>query len=194
MSNIAWDNFYNDHGRFYLLPHPALSEFVEKLKEIGAIRVLDLGCGSGKHLIALSEKGFDVDGIDFSPSGVRMANEWLEARGLEGKAIVADLHEKVKVYKNGEFDAVIAINSLHYQSSGEFLKTIKEINRLIKTGGLVLLVVPSKNSLILKPEFEQIIFNEDALRIALKDRLEILNLFMDEDKNYVVIARETKKA
>ena len=59
---------------------------------------------------------------------------------------------------------------------------------------MVLIVVPSKESLILKPEVEQMFVNEEALRLALKDRLEILNLYMDEDKNYVVIARETKKA
>ena len=194
MSNISWDKFYNDHGRFYLLPHPALAGFTEKVREIAGLRILDLGCGSGRHLVALAEKGYDVEGVDFSPEAVRIAKDWLESRELPGNAYVADIHEKLQTYKAAEFDAIIAINSLNFQTSDEFLKSIKEINRLLKTGGIVLLVVPSKNALILKPEVEQIFVNEEALRIALKDRLEILDLHVDEDKNYVVIARETKKS
>ena len=193
MSNITWDQFYNDHGRFYLMPHPALAGFIERIHEIAALRILDLGCGSGRHLVALAEKGYDVVGVDYSPAAVRMANEWLESRDLPGRAYVDDLHEKLSTYKNGEFDAIIAINSLNYQSSGHFLTSIIEINRLLKTGGMVLIVIPSKEALILKPEVEQMFVNEEALRLALKDRLEILDLHVDEDKNYVVIARETKK-
>lgn len=193
MSNVLWDKFYNSHGRFYLLPHPALEPFVEKLHEIAALRVLDLGCGSGRHLIALAEKGYDVEGVDFSPAAVRMANEWLERRELPGHAIVGDIYEKLKEYKDNEFDAIIAVNSLNYQSIDDFLKSIKEINRLLKTNGMVLLVLPSKESLILKPGIEQMFVNEEAIRVALKDRLEILDLHLDEDKCYVVIAQETKK-
>lgn len=194
MSNIAWDKFYNDHGRFYLTPHPALAEFCEKMHDIAAIKVLDLGCGSGSNLVELAKKGFDVEGVDFSPAAVRIANEWLENENLPGKAVIADLHEKLKTYKSAEFDAIIAVNSLNYQSSDQLLRSIKEINRLLKTGGIVLLVLPSQEALILKPEIEQIFVNEQALRIALQDRLEILHIYLDDDKNYVVIAQENKKA
>lgn len=193
MDNGTWDKFYNDHGRFYLLPHPAIPEFIEKLRGIAAIKILDLGCGSGRHLIALAEKGYDVEGVDFSPVAVRVANEWLESRDLPGKAVIADLHEKLQAYKNNEFDAIIAINSLNYQSSDSFLKSIKEVNRLLKTGGLVLIVLPSKESVIIKPETEQVLMNEQAIRVALRDHLEIIDLRIDDDKNYVIIARESKK-
>jgi len=193
MSAISWDQFYNDHGRFYLLPHSAIPEFIEKLKDVAAVKVLDLGCGSGRHLVALAEKGFDVEGVDFSPAAVHMANDWLTAKNLHGNAIVGDLHEKLGMYKAGEFDAILAINSLNYQSSAELLKSIREINRLLKTGGVALIVLPSKDALILKPEVEQMFVNEEALRIALRDHLEILDLHIDEDKNYVIIAQENKK-
>ena len=194
MSNIAWDKFYNANGRFYLLPNLALAEFCERMDTIAANKVLDLGCGSGRNMIYMAEKGFDIEGVDFSPEAVRIANQWLENEDLDGKAIVGDIHEKLKMYPNAEFDAIIAVNSLNYQSSDEFLRSIKEINRLLRTGGLALIIVPSQQAIILKPEIEQIFINEEALRIALKDRLEILHLYMDDEKNYVVIAKESKKA
>jgi SAM-dependent methyltransferase len=194
MAHKNWDKFYNQHGRFYLLPHPALPEFMEKLNDNNAKKILDLGCGSGRHLITLSENDFEAEGVDFSPSAVRMANEWLESRGLPGRAVVANIHEKLQTYKTASFDGILAINSLHYQSSDNLLKSLKEINRLLKTGGIALLVMPSKDALISRPDLEQIFVNEEALKIALKNRLEILNMYLDEDKCFVVVAQETKKA
>ncbi|SFD81668.1 Methyltransferase domain-containing protein [Actinopolyspora alba] len=38
-------------------------------------RVLDLGCGAGRHAVPLSRDGFDVLGIDSSPGAVDVARE-----------------------------------------------------------------------------------------------------------------------
>jgi SAM-dependent methyltransferase len=192
MSNIAWDKFYNDHGRFYLLPHPSIPEFIEKLKSIGARKVLDLGCGSGRHMIALAEKGFEIEGIDFSPAAVRIANESLENHNLPATAIIGDIHEKLAMFKTAEFDAVLAVNSLNYQESDHLLKSIKEINRVLKTGGIALIVLPSQEALIINPGIEQIFVNEKSISVALEGRLQILHKYLDEDKNFVIIAQETK--
>lgn len=42
-------------------------------------RVLDVGCGAGRHSLYLQEKGFDVLGIDISP----LAIEVCKRRGLK---------------------------------------------------------------------------------------------------------------
>src|SRR5262245_43465700 len=39
------------------------------------MRVLDVGCGPGRHAKALSERGIDVTGIDLSPDFVALARE-----------------------------------------------------------------------------------------------------------------------
>ncbi|MDE2589481.1 MAG: class I SAM-dependent methyltransferase, partial [Patescibacteria group bacterium] len=39
-------------------------------------RVLDAGCGNGRHVIFFSEQGFDVYGIDISNDAIKIAKEW----------------------------------------------------------------------------------------------------------------------
>ncbi|MBX0295922.1 methyltransferase domain-containing protein [Halomicroarcula sp. F27] len=54
-------------------------------------RVLDVGCGPGRHALALQERGHDVTGIDLSPGALRVARD----RGVEDarKCDVADVEE-----------------------------------------------------------------------------------------------------
>ncbi|MFQ5493101.1 MAG: class I SAM-dependent methyltransferase [Candidatus Dojkabacteria bacterium] len=189
MPQQTWDEFYEEHGRFYLLPHPAFKRVVKLLNEIDTKTVIDLGCGNGRHLVALAEEGFDVNGIDFSPAAVDIAQKWLKERHLPGRASIADVHDEIKTFKKDSFDAVFAVNSLNFQSSNDFIDTLREINRLLKTEGILFLVVPSHDSKKNK-RHKQFYFNEDGLKVALDDMFEIIELSRDDDKNFVVIAKE----
>lgn len=48
-----------------------------------ARRVLDLGCGAGRHALELAARGYDVTGIDPSPAMVAYAREQAMYRGLD---------------------------------------------------------------------------------------------------------------
>lgn len=48
-------------------------------------RVLDIGCGAGRHSIYLQKKGFDVLGIDFSPLAVKVS----KLRGLKKARVLS---------------------------------------------------------------------------------------------------------
>ena len=73
----------------------------------GASSVLEPGCGSGRMLVALADRGLDVAGIDVSPRMVELARERLGGRGT---VLLADMSE----FDFGrEFDgAVCPINTL----------------------------------------------------------------------------------
>lgn len=67
-------------------------------------RVLDVGCGPGRHALALQERGHDVTGIDRSPGALRVARD----RGVADARIldVADVGEL-----NQRFDAVVMLGN-----------------------------------------------------------------------------------
>ncbi|WP_135303474.1 class I SAM-dependent methyltransferase [Haloarcula amylovorans] len=64
--------------------------------------VLDVGCGPGRHALALQERGYDVTGIDLSPGALRVASD----RGVEDarRCDVADVGEI-----DERFDAVVML-------------------------------------------------------------------------------------
>jgi hypothetical protein len=51
-------------------------------------RVLDLGCGTGRAMLALGQCGYDVTGVDLSPSMLARAREKLDAEGLTNAKLV----------------------------------------------------------------------------------------------------------
>lgn len=64
-------------------------------------RVLDIGCGAGRHSLYLQQQGFDVTGIDASPGAVTVC----KSRGLK-KVLVRPINDVGK-FKAGAFDTVL---------------------------------------------------------------------------------------
>lgn len=87
-------------------------------------RVLDIGCGAGRHSLYLQEKGFDVLGIDISPLAIKVC----QLRGLK-KAEVMSFDEVY--FKPDSFDAVIMMGN-NFGLFGSFKKAKRLLRRLHK--------------------------------------------------------------
>ncbi|SLN58153.1 Magnesium-protoporphyrin O-methyltransferase [Roseivivax jejudonensis] len=79
-------------------------------------RVLDAGCGAGQMTRALAERGAEVTAIDLSPALVSIARERLPADlGTRVTFLAGDMTEA----HLGEFDHVLAMDSLIYYAAGD---------------------------------------------------------------------------
>jgi cyclopropane fatty-acyl-phospholipid synthase-like methyltransferase len=65
--------------------------FAPLLKARGARRVLDLGCGAGRHLVYLAREGFEMHGMDIAENGLAHAQRWLESESLAAELIKSDM-------------------------------------------------------------------------------------------------------
>ncbi|ATI48333.1 class I SAM-dependent methyltransferase [Vibrio parahaemolyticus] len=75
-------------------------------------KLLELGCGEGHHCRAFQKLGFEVTGIDISPTAIAWAKKKAKATGIEGKYYTADL--TVESFQLPErYDVVIDGNCLH---------------------------------------------------------------------------------
>lgn len=70
------------HRRYQLTP--THSEVVEAAKIIPPGRVLDLGCGNGRNVLYLQQKGFTVEGWDRSSESLTNLQQIIVAEQLEG--------------------------------------------------------------------------------------------------------------
>ena len=68
-------------------------------------RVLDVGCGAGRHALHLQERGFDVTGIDASPGAVEVC----EARGLDDARVLPV--EDADALGDDSFDAALLMGN-----------------------------------------------------------------------------------
>lgn len=91
-----WDKSYENRDNFVFYPHEEVIRFVSKFirKRIALNdfhdatpgsalgRVLDLGCGIGRHVIYCHDMGLEAYGVDLSDAAVRVACEWAGQKNL----------------------------------------------------------------------------------------------------------------
>jgi len=121
--------------------------------------ILDVGCGWGLLLkqLSLLDRNLKLFGIDISPEMVKVAkNNFLENLEIEIKEGSAD---KLP-YKDNTFDYVTCILSFHHHPNS--LRSLQEMNRVLKPGGQLILLDAFKENIIQKIflKYNEFIFNE----------------------------------
>jgi len=83
------------------------ADFIEQeIRYNKSLRILDVGCGTGRHSIELTKRGYSVTGIDLSPSQLKRANEKAEKEGLKINFLQHDARNLPFV---NEFDVAIML-------------------------------------------------------------------------------------
>jgi len=131
-------------------------------------KVLDLGCGNGRYFKVIKEKGALYFGTDISEKLLEIArNRYPEAdfQKIDGLSLP---------YPDGFFDKVYAIAVLHHIPSFLLrLKFLKEVKRVIKDNGVLVLTIwrPRKRELCL-------ILKYTILKIIGKSKLDFKDAFV----------------
>lgn len=102
-------------------------DFVQKLLGLSdGDRIVDIGCGAGRHAILLQERGFDVTGVDLSPRILRLAREAWEERNSQGRGPVWMPGDMRWLPANGPFDAAILLDHAFgvFEDDADHLRTL----------------------------------------------------------------------
>jgi ubiquinone/menaquinone biosynthesis C-methylase UbiE len=108
----------------------------------GKKKILDVGCGYGRFTIPLAKFGFEIEGIDITPSLIKKAKEDSKEEGVNITFRVGDMRNLP--YKNESFDAIICMWSVFVELTKESdqLKSVKEMLRVLKKEGIALIEMP----------------------------------------------------
>jgi ubiquinone/menaquinone biosynthesis C-methylase UbiE len=142
-----WDSIYKQHGSWLQLPHEDMPKVVELLTQRGVKIVLDVGCGAGRHVVYLAGQGFQVSGLDSSHEAIKMNREALKKMNLRAELTVASMYEKLS-YSDSHFDAIICTKALNHGTIKSIRSTIKEMERVLKPGGIIFIVVTKSRKIL----------------------------------------------
>jgi SAM-dependent methyltransferase len=118
----------------------------QKLDIKPGFRILDAGCGTGRHICeAYRLKNVDVVGIDLNVDDLRKATSMLAAMYLEdpdnSRLCVMPMADLTKLpFKDGVFDLVICSEVLEHIPDN--VAAIKELIRVLKSGSNLVVSVP----------------------------------------------------
>lgn len=101
------------------------------------LRLLDVGCGPGWHLMSWRELGFDVAGLDSSASMLKIARKNLDAAGYECPFYQADIRDVGKLPDLSGFDfAVSHLNFFNLFPREERALLFLSVARMVRPGGI----------------------------------------------------------
>jgi 2-polyprenyl-3-methyl-5-hydroxy-6-metoxy-1,4-benzoquinol methylase len=110
-------------------PPDALVELVQDGK-VRPCRTIDLGCGAGNYAIYLAGLGFDVTGVDSSPTAIKISGEHAKKRGVRCRFIVADLLGDLQEV-TGTFDFAYDWELLHHIFPEDRESYIKNVHKIL---------------------------------------------------------------
>ncbi len=109
-------------------------------------RVLDMGCGGGRHAFALYRRGADVVALDMSEQDLHEVEVMFRALELEGEIPAGASATAVRgtayglPFADASFDRVIAAEIMEHLP--EDTAAMAELYRVLKPGGLIAVTVP----------------------------------------------------
>lgn len=132
-------------------------------------RVLDAGCGFGEWVVFLSRRGYNAEGLDYSPELIsRLRREYADLSWVEGRT------QSIPV-PDATFDAIVSWGVIEHDPNGP-QRALAEFRRVLTAAGRLIVTVPadtermradSKAQFPGEGKFFQFLFKPEELNSAL---------------------------
>lgn len=114
-------------------------DFIEaELKYNKFMKIIDIGCGTGRHTVELTKRGYNVTGVDLSDSMLEKAREKAVKQNLK---IRFEKHDARNLPFLNEFDAAIMIceGAFSLMETDEMnFEILKNVTKALKNNGKII--------------------------------------------------------
>jgi len=129
-----------------LIPYQELlGTICEELEIKPGEKILEAGCGTGNLALKIKERGGEVIGLD----NCQEALDIYLKKDPTAKVVLADLREKLP-FPDNYFDKIACNNTLYIIPKEKHLETLKELYRILKLDGKIVIVNPHEKNKIFK--------------------------------------------
>jgi 2-polyprenyl-3-methyl-5-hydroxy-6-metoxy-1,4-benzoquinol methylase len=134
------------------------TEVLAELVALDGKEVVDVGCGEGSLVRAMTRAGARVKGVE---CGARQLEKARAAAPVGGESYLEGVGEDLPL-EDGSADVVVFFNSLHHVPEAQQATALAEAVRVLRPGGLVYVAEPLAEG----PQFELVrpVHDETAVR------------------------------
>jgi 2-polyprenyl-3-methyl-5-hydroxy-6-metoxy-1,4-benzoquinol methylase len=134
-----WENLHANARFQPKYPHEIVVRWVmTNFKSNRSARILDLGCGAGRHTMFMANEGFNVVSADISKNGVAETALRAQQSGHDIETAVTPLHQIN--FAPESFDGIMSYGVFNYASMDEIHQAVQKIHSILKPGGKALVV------------------------------------------------------
>jgi ubiquinone/menaquinone biosynthesis C-methylase UbiE len=114
---------------------------LDKLERLAPGRdALDIGCGTGRNVLRLADRGFRVHGIDHSEAMLTIAERKVREGGFADRVELRPGDVRELPFADASFDVAMATGVLHHLP--DLAPAVAEAARVLRTGGVLCLADP----------------------------------------------------
>ncbi len=123
-------------------------DFIEqKMSLQRGMRILDIPCGHGRHMIELGKRGYEMTGVDLNTFFLKKAQEEADAQGVKMRLQQGDMRN---ISFENEFDVALNLFTAlgYFEEDEDDRKVFAGVLRSLKSGGQFLVDFMNRDRLI----------------------------------------------
>jgi len=119
---------------------------ITKFGSLGALRVIEIGAGTGTYAALLARRGARVTLLDFSPNALARARRFFERNRISAEYVLADAMD-LPAELLGACDISMSFGLAEHFLGADRLRIIQAHFDLLRNGGLTFVSVPNRRNL-----------------------------------------------
>jgi tellurite methyltransferase len=144
--NVSWDDCWQEEdiltNPWWTVPSEEVIKWLPRLQSCKAKRVLDLGCGIGRHVEFFLKHNFEVHGMDYSFNALTYCKENVYKK-YEAPLKLARGDMIRLPYSNNVFDFAILYNVIYHQTLNGIQSILSEAMRVLQKGAHIFVNFPT---------------------------------------------------
>lgn len=139
-----WETFWKnvDLRADWQAPTQEVRELLSLFQAHLCRRVLDIGCGIGRHLLLFARAGFEAYGLEPTASGLAQCREALQRSHLTAHLFQGEMQD-LSAFETGFFDVVVCWHVIYHAYLATIVATLGEIRRVMRPGGFLVVTFNS---------------------------------------------------
>jgi len=191
-----WDKIYKQQGEVQSEILSSVYLAVKIFKEYKCNKIMDLGCGTGRHTIFLAKNDFNVIASDISETGLKTTENKANKLGLKNIEYLQNDMRNIPLSEN-TLDGLLCVWTTGHGMLIDVEKNVEEIYRILKPNGIVIIDYVSiddkhygkgreieVNTFLDNMEGEEKIPHHYSSKIELENMYKIFNEIKIEPINY----------